>query len=97
MNENKPLPASALSKEDLLDIIQKGENASVEFYSADVNSDSLAKEMTAFSNSNGGFIFPGVEDSGSISGLKEGKTTKSERPMLHEIILSPPLTSTIEK
>ncbi|MCP4217575.1 MAG: transcriptional regulator [bacterium] len=78
MNENKRFPdldgsVEALSKDELLKIIQKGENSSVEFKSAEVNSESLAKEMTAFSNSNGGIIFLGVDDSGTISGLKDGK------------------------
>ncbi|MDM8527683.1 putative DNA binding domain-containing protein [Anaerolineales bacterium HSG24] len=55
--------------EEVKEIIQKGENSSVEFKSADVRKESLAKEMVAFSNGQGGLILLGVEDDGTISGL----------------------------
>ncbi len=54
-------------------IIQAGENGSIEFKSAEVRLDSLAKEIVAFSNSQGGLILLGVEDDGTISGLSETK------------------------
>lgn len=54
-------------------LIDQGENSSVEFKSADARPDSIAREMVAFSNFYGGVIFVGVEDNGSISGIGEGK------------------------
>lgn len=50
-------------------LIAQGENQSLEFKSAQVHSESLAKEMVAFANSEGGLILLGVEDNGVISGL----------------------------
>lgn len=50
-------------------LIAQGENQSLEFKSAQVQSESLAKEMVAFANSEGGLILLGVEDDGAISGL----------------------------
>jgi ATP-dependent DNA helicase RecG len=57
------------NKEEIVQLIGGGENSSVEFKSSEVKADSLAKEMVAFSNTNGGVILLGVEDSGDISGL----------------------------
>jgi len=54
---------------ELQDIIQQGENSSVEFKEYGVKNDSLAKEMVAFANSQGGVILLGVTDSGTISGI----------------------------
>ena len=58
-----------ITKTDLLKIIATGENSSVEFKSSGVSTESLAKEMSAMLNLNGGFILLGVEDNGDITGL----------------------------
>jgi ATP-dependent DNA helicase RecG len=57
------------TKEEIIQLIEEGENSAVEFKTADVKIDSLAREMVAFSNTNGGVIFLGVEDTGTIAGL----------------------------
>ena len=49
---------------DLNALIAQGENQSLEFKSAQVHPDSLAKEMVAFANSAGGIILLGVEGNG---------------------------------
>ncbi len=53
----------------LTDIIQQGENEAVEFKTADVHADSLAKELVAFPNSGGGTILIGVGDNGCVLGI----------------------------
>ncbi len=53
----------------LTDIIQQGENKAVEFKTAEVHADSLAKELVAFSSSGGGSIIIGVDDNGDILGV----------------------------
>jgi len=62
-----------MTKLELLEIIQNGENSGIEFKRDDrVNrafSEDFAKEVVAFSNLKGGKIVVGVEDDGSISGL----------------------------
>lgn len=50
-------------------LLQQGENNAVEFKSAGVSVDGLAKEIVAFANTLGGSILIGVEDNGSISGV----------------------------
>ncbi|MCP4700391.1 MAG: ATP-dependent DNA helicase RecG [Gammaproteobacteria bacterium] len=55
---------------ELLEIISRDEDGKHQFKTDIRNGDSLAAEMTAFSNSGGGRIFIGVADDGRIAGLK---------------------------
>jgi len=57
-----------LNNSEILQIIEKGENSSVEFKTADVRPESLAREIVGFANSQGGIILLGVDDSGNIIG-----------------------------
>jgi ATP-dependent DNA helicase RecG len=54
------------------DLRRQGENSAVEFKSASVRPESLAKEMVAFANTRGGSILLGLEDDGSVGGLPAG-------------------------
>lgn len=56
---------------EVLTLIHQGENSSVEFKSANAHPDSLAREIVAFANTQGGTLLIGVEDDGRISGLTE--------------------------
>ena len=53
----------------LMSEILLGEDSRRQFKNDVHNAESLASEMAAFANSEGGFIFIGVRDDGSISGL----------------------------
>ena len=59
---------------ELLEIIGNGENSGVEFKRDDIRPESLAKEIAAMANFQGGHVILGVEDDGSISGLKREDT-----------------------
>jgi ATP-dependent DNA helicase RecG len=54
---------------ELREIVRYGENSGVEFKRDDVHPDSLAKEIAALANLEGGRILLGVEDDGCVSGL----------------------------
>lgn len=55
---------------ELLEIIGKGENSRVQFKERVLDAYSIATEMVAFSNSEGGFIIVGVNDkTGALDGL----------------------------
>lgn len=54
---------------ELLEILSGGENSGIEFKRNDVHAESLAREMAAFLNLEGGHILLGVEDDGTVSGL----------------------------
>jgi ATP-dependent DNA helicase RecG len=58
-----------VTKTELLEIIKNGENSGVEFKRDDVRPESLAKEIAAFLNLQGGHVLLGVEDDGSVTGL----------------------------
>lgn len=54
---------------ELLELISNGENSGVEFKRDEVHPDSLAKELCALANLEGGHVLLGVGDDGAISGL----------------------------
>lgn len=56
-------------KTEFQELIRNGENSGVEFKRDDVHPDSLAKEVAALLNLEGGHILLGVEDDGSVTGL----------------------------
>ena len=57
-------------KSELLELTQQEEGAKLEFKRDDIRPETLAKEIVAFANMNGGTILVGVEDNGEISGIK---------------------------
>ncbi len=58
-----------MTRQELLEKIQAGEDSQTQFKSDVTNLDSLAAEMVAFSNFRGGTIYVGVADNGYISGI----------------------------
>ncbi|MDM8524720.1 putative DNA binding domain-containing protein [Desulfococcaceae bacterium HSG8] len=62
-----------IDETDIHDLLRQGENASLEFKEAEARPESIAKEIIAFANTNGGIILLGVGDDGTIHGLPEEK------------------------
>jgi ATP-dependent DNA helicase RecG len=58
-----------MTRAELIELIRNGENSRVEFKRDDDHPDSLATEMAALLNLEGGVILLGVEDDGRITGL----------------------------
>lgn len=63
------------------ELIINGENSHVEFKRDGVHSTSLAKEMSALLNREGGVILLGVEDNGEVSGISASQGSTEERVM----------------
>jgi ATP-dependent DNA helicase RecG len=59
-----------MTTDEMLELIKKGENQRVEF-KEEVEANKLAKELVAFANTNDGIILIGVDDEGSIKGVKD--------------------------
>ena len=62
-----------MNRTDLLEMIRDGENSNVEFKRDNAHTDTIAKEMSALLNFEGGHILLGVEDDGSVSGLSRSR------------------------
>ena len=58
-----------MTRTELLEIVNNGENSGVEFKRDVVQNHDLAKELVAFSNLAGGMVLLGVDDNGTIGGL----------------------------
>lgn len=58
-----------MNRADLAELIRSGESSFVDFKRDDLTPDGLAKALVAFLNHEGGHVFLGVEDDGSVSGL----------------------------
>lgn len=61
-------------KNELFEIITNGENSGIEFKRDDIRPEQLGKEIVAFANVQGGRIFLGIEDDGTITGLRRTDT-----------------------
>jgi ATP-dependent DNA helicase RecG len=61
-----------MTRTELLELIRNGENSGVEFKRDVVQNFDLAKELVAFSNSDGGHVLLGIDDDGSVFGLTRG-------------------------
>lgn len=57
-----------MKKNDLMEIIANGESSKVEFKTEDVHPTALAEEIVAFANFEGGTIFIGIQDNGTVVG-----------------------------
>jgi ATP-dependent DNA helicase RecG len=58
-----------LTNSEILNLIKNGEDSTVEFKLEDVHSESLAQEIVAFANVEGGTIIFGVDNNGNIIGI----------------------------
>jgi len=61
-----------VNQEELLEIVRNGESSKVEFKREDVHPNSLAEEIVAFANFEGGVILIGVDDAGEFIGCMRG-------------------------
>ena len=59
-----------MTRVELLEMLRNGEDSLVEFKRDEVRNFQLAKELVAFLNLDGGTLLLGVEDDGSVSGVR---------------------------
>lgn len=90
--------SSTVSKEYIMllvefnEILRNGENSGVEFKRDDIHPDSLAKEIAAIANLEGGRVLLGVEDDGTPFGLtKDPKEVENWAMNVCRENLQPPL------
>ena len=71
MLPNGEIAISDMSPGDLKNLIQTGEGQYLEFKRTIPTAEKIAREIAAFANSKGGTILVGVDDNGSIPGIRE--------------------------
>lgn len=76
-----PYAAGAMSPADLTALIRGGENSFVEFKRDDITPEALASVLVGFLNMDGGRVLLGVEDDGSVSGLRRERRKAEEWAM----------------
>ena len=62
-----------MNRHELRELIAGGESSTVEFKRKYTTADKFAREIIAFANTAGGFLIVGVDDDGSIVGVKSEK------------------------
>ncbi len=62
-----------MNRKELLKVVALGEDSSRQFKADVNNTDSLAADLVAFSNSSGGTLFIGVTEDGALKGLAPGE------------------------
>ena len=87
-----------MKKAEILKRIERGEDSQTQFKENFTNSQQLAAELVAFSNSRGGYIFVGVSDDNRVKGL-----SKEDIHRLNQLIsntatevVQPPITPLTE-
>ncbi|MBU3175399.1 putative DNA binding domain-containing protein [Clostridium estertheticum] len=60
-----------MTQNELMEIINNGENSYIEFKEENIKVKDLAEEIVAFANSEGGIILIGIDDDGNITGVKD--------------------------
>jgi ATP-dependent DNA helicase RecG len=70
------MSAEGMSFQDLKHLVLHGEDSGLQFKENVRNADSLASEMVAFSNFNGGKIIVGVTDNGVIKGISGSELSR---------------------
>jgi len=83
---------------DLSQLITQGENSALEFKSSQAHTDSIAKELVAFANMQGGVLLLGIRDNGLVEGLNfKEKNYEEWLANIARENVEPPLEIEIEK
>ncbi len=76
---------------ELIEIIEQGECSTVEFKRKIASPQKIAKEISAFANTKGGYLLIGVDDDRSIIGVHSEKDDVDNILFACEFFLDPPL------
>ncbi len=72
-----------MTEKNIQIIIENGENSFVEFKEVSVSPNTLAEELVAFLNVNGGTIFIGISDKGEIIGIDIDRKSNLEESVMN--------------
>ncbi|GAB1372190.1 ATP-binding protein [Candidatus Kapaibacterium sp.] len=80
-----------MKSKKILEIISSGESTSVEFKRKSTTPEKLAKEIAAIANTAGGYLFVGVDDNGTIYGIKSEKSEADIVEQACNFYIEPPI------
>lgn len=86
-----------LTTDEILELIENGENQRVEFKEESVKPNGLAKELVAFANTNNGIILIGVDDESVVKGIDDPKNFEEDLRNIAQNNCKPPITLEIKK
>lgn len=85
-----------MRRHELKELIQNGENSTVEFKRKFTSPVKIAKEIAAFANTNGGYLILGVDDNRTIVGVESEKEQVDLVTTAAEFYLDPPVECKVE-
>src|SRR5438105_682644 len=80
-----------IRRHELYDLIGSGEGADVEFKRKFSSPEKIAREVIAFANTHGGYILFGVDDDGTVVGVRSEKSELEEIEHTAQFMIEPPL------
>jgi predicted HTH transcriptional regulator len=80
-----------IKRHELYDMIESGEGIDVEFKRQFSSPEKIAKELIALANTKGGYILFGVDDDGTVVGVRSEKSELGEVEHAAEFLCSPPI------
>jgi len=86
-----------MDREELTEIIEKGEDSFIEFKEEKVHTDDLAAEIVAFANTEGGKMLLGISDKKKIKGISNPDREMQRVENISHNNCEPPLAINIEK
>lgn len=81
---------------ELTELVNEGESSSLEFKRKVASSQKIAKEISAFANTKGGYLIIGVDDDGTIYGIHSEKSTIDEIEKACTFFIEPEIKPQIE-
>ncbi len=82
--------------QELIDLISEGESTTLEFKRQATTPTKIAKEISAFANTKGGYLLVGIDDDGTIVGVKSEKSEVDLIESACEFNITPPIEPEIE-
>ena len=80
-----------IRRHELYNLIESGEGADVEFKRQFSSPEKIAKEIIAFANTRGGYILFGVDDDGTVVGVRSEKSELEEIEHAADFMIEPPV------
>src|SRR2546423_9181383 len=80
-----------IRRHELYDLIESGEGADVEFKRKFSSPEKIAREIIAFANTRGGYLLFGVDDDGTVVGVRSEKSELEEIEHAARWMIEPPV------